>query len=295
MQPSNPPREFFEFFPPAIRDPGDPTILIPLDDPLTIIDEWPNQPLGPTWVPWLFPPVPVTGPQGGLTSQPAWGPVVNGQRTPVELTPDNQFMVLHETDPKTGLEKPNFIHLRLNRGTGELDIIPHAVGVYRIMVYVENLLGMSQPRFLEFSVALPTYDDWKNIWWDSPEIDDPGISGFYADPDADGLMNGLEFSMRLNPLEPQPADEPIPAWRIEGNEVIFTYPEDTSVIGVKLHAQVSEDLTRWDDVNPAPTVIEEINGVRTMEVRLSLADSRTFFRLWAQNLNNPNDPPPVGP
>ena len=291
FQPSNKPREFFEFFPPLLRDPLDPTILIPLDDPLTTRDEWPNQPLAPAWVPWILPPPPVTGPQGGLTSQPAWGPVVNGQRTPVELTPDNQFMVLHEIDRKTGLQKPNFIHLRLNRATGLLDIIPHNLGVYTIMTYAENILGMSQTKSLEFSIALPNYNDWKKLWWEAPDVNDPLISGWLADPDGDRLVNGLEFAMRLNPLEPQPADDPIPAWTIEGNEIVFTYPEDTTLVGVKLHAQVSDDLQTWTDINPPPTVIAENNGLRTMEVRLSLTDDRTFFRLFAEDITAP----PTGP
>jgi len=280
FQPTNTPREYFEFFPPLLRDRGR---LIPLDDPLTLIDEWPNQPLSPVWVPWLLPPDPTSGPLGGLTSQPAWGPVVNGQRTPVEMTADNQFIVVHEIDKKTKLEKPNVIHVRLNRLTGQLDIVPRELGVYKILAYAENLLGMSQPKPIEITVSLPNYTDWADLYWDSPELNDPAISGWFADPDGDRLVNGLEFAMRLDPTEPQPADDPVPAWRIEGNEVIFTYREDIAVTGVRLHAQVSEDLLSWNDVNPPPTVLGESNGLRDMEVRISLSDDKTFFRLYAED------------
>ena len=291
--PSNPPREFFEFMPPLLRDPLDPTILIPLDffPPFAWIPE-PLTPIDNPWVPWLFPPDPVTGPQGGMAVRPAWGPVVGGQRTPVEMTADRQYLVVHEIDRKTGLPKANVIYLRLNRGTGQLEIIPRDKGIYQIQAYAESLLGMSQPKPIEITVALPDYHEWADLWWDPPQLNDPLISGFYADPDGDRLPNGLEFSMRLDPTTPQPAEESVPAFRVEGNEVVFNYREDTTTVGVKLHAQVSENLQDWADVNPEPVVLGETNGLRDMEVRIALADEKTFFRLWAQDLTNPNDPPP---
>ena len=193
-QPSNPPREFFEFFPPLLRDPLDPNILIALDDfpPFEWVPE-PLQRIDNPWVPWLFLPEPVTGPQGGMAIRPAWGPRnAAGQRTPVELTADNKFIVVHEIDRKTGLEKPNVINLRLNRGTGQLDIIPRNQGIYQVSAYVENILGMSQPKPIQITVALPNYNDWKDIWWDA--------QAFCTPRSASGRIAPRSSSMRKSSL-----------------------------------------------------------------------------------------------
>ncbi len=192
------------------------------------------------------------------------------------MTKDRRFMIVRDasnTNPLT-----NFIHARLNRAQGVLEIEPINKGKYNLYVTAENLVGISQPKLHEIVVANATYDDWTNLYWSPPTAE---VAGFYADPDSDGLMNGLEFAMRLDPTVADPG--PIPDYRFEGNEVIFTYTEDSTVeLQVKLHPQVSADLQFWSDATPVE--LELVNGLRTMEVRIPIDEEKLFFRLWAEPL-----------
>jgi subtilisin family serine protease/subtilisin-like proprotein convertase family protein len=278
-QPSNEPREFLEYFPPAMAmDPALPDELTPWDPPPDPMDPappdlWPNQPLEPVWIPWLFPPPPVRGPQGGLTSQPPWA---------IE-SPDHTFITLR--DPKNPNADTNFLYVRLNRRTGELGMIPQNVGKFTIGVFAESLLGMSQPKKVEVTVALPTYESWIGV--NFPGVVDPAIIGFDADPDGDGIQNGVEYAMRLDPTT---FDEPVPAVTVDGTDIVFTWQEDTVAVAsiYSFQAQVSTDMDTWTPINS--TVLSEDNFLRTLEVRFPFGDERTFVRMKA--IQNPPTPGP---
>jgi len=288
-QPSNTATyQFFEFFPPVARTLANPDVLVPLDDPLTLKDEWPNQPSPATWMPWdpvgypLLVPVPAPVPpnnipKGGLLQQPRG----------VVLTPDNLFMVVRDTFNANALT--NFIHVRLNRRTGLLEVVPINPGRYQINVFAENALGMGRPRPISIQVDAAGYKDWARSYWNPPDLSDPAqcgaISGWRADPDSDGLMNGLEYAMRLNPTVADPG--PIPAYRIEGAEVVFSYSRDTTASQAELIPQISEDLSAWTDVTATETGSNA--GLADHEFRLPLVDQdRIYFRLIARDLNPAN-------
>lgn len=273
MQPSAPTLENFEYFPPGLKDPADPTIFTPLFP--TYLD-WPPS---PAYIPFLNPPP--LGPLGALTMRPSWLldiPADPAKPDTVTLSPKSDFIVLRDwrnEDPAT-----NYIYVRLNRLLGELEVIPFNLGKYNITILAENLLGISPPQELELAVVLPTYDDWLALCFDSSQLVNPSVVCFECDPDHDDISNGLEFAMRMDPCVADPG--PVPAHRIEGNEIVFTYQQDVTVTGVTLTPEVSEDLdpgTSWSEVTP--TILNEANGLRDMEVRIPLGDPRIFFRLRA--------------
>jgi hypothetical protein len=275
MQPTNAPREWehYEHFPAARtphpdEDPNPENLIRPQEDLL----DWPLQPLPPFWIPFIFGDPPQDGPSGGLGYQPAW----------VTLSPDDPtFMRIRDSrnlNPAT-----NFLDIRLNRRTGELTMIPVNKGKFNVDVYVESLLGMSRPKTLEITVAPPGYDAWLGAYFDSPDIFNPDIVGFDKDPDGDGIPNGAEFAMRLNPTVP---DTDVPLTRIEGTDIVFNYQEDTVATGTLIPApgnffrpEISEDMITWSEVTP--TILGENNFLRDMEVRIPLGDERIFFRLNA--------------
>ncbi|HWB02861.1 MAG TPA: S8 family serine peptidase [Verrucomicrobiales bacterium] len=265
LQPSHVPREFFEYYPPAMAlDPEKPDELTPLDPPGGL-DFWPNQPASPEWLPWLFPPPPESGPQGGLVSQPQW------------VVESADHTMLQIRDPKNNDPATNVIYARLNRLTGELAVIPTNRGRFHVSVFAESLLGMSQPKDLEITIAPPGYANWIGLFFPGA---DASVTAFDADPDGDGIMNGLEFAMRLDPSVPEA--EPVPSVAVDGNEVVFTYFDDTIATDSLFYfaPETSTDMETWTEA--APTVIEEADFVRKMELRIPVADGeRIFIRLKA--------------
>jgi hypothetical protein len=277
LQPTNPPVDYFEFFPPQARDALDPEVLLPLST-LTFPDPVPVQPESPMWIsyqldpalrPATWPPAPTEGPVGGLFQF----------QKGVELTQDELWMVVRNPDNTNA--NTNFILVKLHRGTGDLEVVPVNSGRYAVNVYAGNMLGLSKPKTIDILVTRPGYNEWAALYFDPPQLADPAISGWLADLDGDGIRNGLEYSLRLNPTQPDPG--PIPAYRIEGDEVVFSYTHDTTASQALLHAQISEDLGTWADVTPE--MIGGANGLIDYEYRLPLVgDPRLFFRLWADDI-----------
>lgn len=63
-----------------------------------------------------------------------------------------------------------------------------------------NPTGPGDPFTLVFAVG--TVAAWQASWFDSPELDDPSISGMDADPDLDGIVNLIEYAFGTNPRLP---------------------------------------------------------------------------------------------
>jgi hypothetical protein len=265
----------------------DPTVHVPISS-LSDPPYWPLQPEAPMWVsfqldpaarPATWPPPPTSGPVGALTQQPRWA----------ELTLDELWIIIR--DEKNNNPATNFIHARLNRATGLLEVVPLNKGKYVVSLYAENLLGLSKPKDIEITVTPPGYQAWADIYWDPPDLFEPAwqgpVSGWLADPDGDGIMNGLEYALRLNPTIADPG--PIPAYRIEGDEIVFSWTQDMSAVDAILHPQVSEDMETWSDITPA--LVGTANGLVDYEYRLPLVgDPRLFFRLWSDNIKVPGNP-----
>jgi subtilisin family serine protease len=273
--------EPFEYFPPAFRNPlnanADPADLLPIEA-FDLV--WPVPPFTalnpPLWISFDFPNPnalvpPEEGPSGGMTSWPLWGP--NGAR--MERSTDGVFMIVRDT--RNSNNDTNFIHVRLNRKLGQLEVKPFNPGRFTVNVFAENLLGKSRPKAVDITVVPDdTATSWVDLWWDPPF--DPNVICWECDPDGDDLANGLEYLMRLNPTVFDSSG--IPGHRIENGEMVFTWSQEANVSDGELHAQVSEDLVLWADVTP--TVLSEVNGMQNMEWRVPTADQRLYFRLWAE-------------
>ncbi len=89
-------------------------------------------------------------------------------------------------------------HDHANWGFGDL-------GVYVIDLYASAYLGpdMSDPTQSEVMpvvFAVGSYATWQATHFDLAELLDPAISGDYADPDKDGLVNLLEYALNTSPV-----------------------------------------------------------------------------------------------
>ena len=250
--------------------------------------EWPQRQHPPTWIDFFDPPplnvpplaipTPLTaeseGAQGALSLRPPW---VTDQR----LTTNRNHIIFR--DPKNKNDATNFIHARLNRATGGLEVIPVNTGRYTISVYAENLLGLSKVAPIAIQVTpSSTYAGWATLFWGGDDLGDPctsPVSGYSADPDGDGLQNALEYTMRLDPTV---ADKDVwPFYTIEGNNIVFRWSRDLSTPDMVQSFETSVDLVNWTPVTPIS--LSTSNNFEQLEHRLPLSPAtRTFVRLRAE-------------
>ena len=100
-----------------------------------------------------------------------------------------------------------------------------------------------------------SYANWLNVFFDATEQADSAISGFTADPDNDGVPNGIEFALRSHPR--QESSSLLPVTRRTGDFLEIVYRQrkggtgttgvDYTADGVQYTVEVSDDLspTGW--------------------------------------------------
>ncbi len=105
-------------------------------------------------------------------------------------------------------------------------------------------------------------------------------SGYAADPNGDGIPNGLEQFFGLDPLAPSSPASIIQS-QIQGGNLVLQYPRSITADPTKVFAEESTDLETWttsgityDDLGPASTTTELIEAVIPMD-----GATRLFGRL----------------
>ena len=141
-----------------------------------------------------------------------------------------------------------------------------------------------------------TYTLWQSTHWTPVEIADPVISGRYADPDGDGVVNFHEYAFAMNPKGSDSSLSPFIKsvsgghalslrQRIGGTGDLWTsYVLDD----IRYFAQYSSDLRRWFSGSAWLTQVGEAldNSDGTEQVDLQsafpfTAEGRAFFRVSA--------------
>jgi uncharacterized protein DUF642 len=117
------------------------------------------------------------------------------------------------------------------------------------------------------SIALtspPSFADWQAAHFTPAQLNDPQISGWNADPDHDGIPNGLEFFFNTDPLAGitiADADS-IPRVAIEifdsSRYLTYTFRRLIGYAGSPAIVEVSDDLITWDSTG---TQIEFVGPV----------------------------------
>lgn len=118
-----------------------------------------------------------------------------------------------------------------------------------------------------------SYSGWQALVFTTTPLPQQGLGG---DPDADGVINVLEFYMGTNPN----VGEPIPwSGAIENGNLVFRYPMARGRSVQSAEVEVSTNLQNWNAVLAEPQ-IESVMGVRNMmKVTLQANQSRRFARL----------------
>lgn len=98
----------------------------------------------------------------------------------------------------------------------------------------------------------PTFSQWQSANFTVGQLSDPTISGWGADPDRDGIENGLEYYFRMNPKTGIPAsDQPsLPTVGLSSvgsnTYLTFTYRRLLGFSGNAPVVAISSDLVNWD-------------------------------------------------
>jgi|GEM_PF-2929893 len=268
VHPAAPPKSPFEYFPPGITEtPGAPP-------PVALYPLRTNWPAVPTWIP-LTQVAPPNESSGALVSLPRW----------LEFSTQGHFIVLR--DPENTDPLSNFIHVRLNRSGGILDIVPLHAGDYGINVVAENLTGISRPQRINITVMpMPVlYSEWLSTHFTPEQIADPAVTGLTADPDGDGFNNRIEYALAGDPLSSSTGRTPTAAFaEISGaSYATLRFTRRTHAQDLTFAVQFSTELMTWD--LPGVLVSSTGNGDgTTTEVWRSADPVRTRSRRFARVL-----------
>jgi hypothetical protein len=143
-------------------------------------------------------------------------------------------------------------------------------------VVVTNAGGSVTSSAATLTVNPAGYSAWRTTEFTSGEAADDAISGFTADPDADGRTNLLEYALGTSPKAGNSADNPVVT--ANSTEWIFTYTRPADRTDVTYNVQYTTDLTTWTTTS-APTRTAT-GTTETWEVRVPRSTgANLFFRL----------------
>jgi hypothetical protein len=271
VHPAAPPRSPFEYFPPgsnaAVMPPA--TALYPLRS------SWPAT---PSWVPLDAASVVPNESTGAMVTLPAW----------MEFSADGRFVVLR--DAANTNAQTNFIHVRLNRASGILDIVPFHPGSYGINVIAGSLIGISRPRRVSITIHPPAddYGEWRAETFTPEEAADESISGPKADPDRDGLNNRIEYVLAGDPKSSSTNRTPSGEFIQTGGATYASlkFTRRISVSDFTVAAEFSSELTTWNLPAVLHSSTDNADGTRT-EVWRSADPVNSTARVFGRLLLTP--------
>jgi len=105
----------------------------------------------------------------------------------------------------------------------------------------------------------------------------PAQSDPTADPDADGIVNLLEYFLGLDPTVSDPAG--MPTGRIEGSDFAFRFNRSRTAAGATYRVVTSSDLVTWTPAASTPVLESSTADLETYVVKFPMTAPRLFVRL----------------
>ncbi len=123
-----------------------------------------------------------------------------------------------------------------------------------------------------------TIAGWKQQHFNATELAQSAISGDEADPDGDGVPNWQEFAHASKPLDAGSTGRGIIAR--DGNEMVVVFTRHQNPAGgARVDCQATRTLAAWGADELTLQVLEQAEGVETVEVRFPMnGQSRGFMR-----------------
>ena len=108
---------------------------------------------------------------------------------------------------------------------------------------------------------------WRAANFSAAELGNAAISGDLADPDGDGLVNLVEYALRLQPRAVDTGGLPSVARESDGR-LSLTYTRNLGATDVQVNVEVSTDLVTWNSGPDYTAVVQTIDGsgVQTVKV-----------------------------
>ncbi|MFL6515231.1 MAG: DUF642 domain-containing protein [Chthoniobacterales bacterium] len=147
---------------------------------------------------------------------------------------------------------------------------------------------------VEISPVPQTFAEWQSDHFDTNQLNNLQISGWAADPDKDGIANGLEYFFNTDPLAGIPIADAnaLPRTAIESFDgakyLTFAFHQLLGWNGNPAVVQVSDDLVTWDTSGNQIELVSIVGSgdgeTETVKFRLktpvpSALAPKKFFRL----------------
>jgi hypothetical protein len=158
-------------------------------------------------------------------------------------------------------------------------------GDYRLRLNASNAAGRVAAELVVTVAANPAvFADWQQIHW--PGVNDPDISGPEADPDADGLLNLVEFAMFLPPKEPSRVPGGL---ELSSDTIRFTYQRARHAQGVLCHVEWSDSLLEgtWSRVGVVETVVSPDTDPDTQMIQATVPTGEAGRRFVRVRVSKP--------
>jgi hypothetical protein len=123
-----------------------------------------------------------------------------------------------------------------------------------------------------------TMAGWKQLHFNASELAQPAVSGDNADPDGDGVVNWQEFAHGSKPRDAGSTGRG--TIEREGDEMVVVFTRNQNPAdGTRVECQAARTLGDWGTDELVLQVLEQTEGVETLEARFPMTGhSRGFMR-----------------
>ena len=133
-------------------------------------------------------------------------------------------------------------------------------------------------------VPVPPFEQWQQAEFGA-EAGDPGVAGPLADPDFDGILNLMEYALRLNPKVPDATGGVaggLPGVEAAAGGVSLVYRKNLAATDLVFTVEESSDAgvsDPWEAAGVSETVLADDGQVQRIRATMATQAPRAFLRL----------------